>query len=185
MSLGTTESRLIVLRGNSGSGKSTTARQLRARLGRGTAIVEQDQIRRVLLWEKDVPGNAAIDLIGLNARYCLARGFDVIVEGIMNEDRYGDMLRGLTADHRGTTRHYYFDIPFEETLVRHATRSWAANVAPESMREWYEARDLLAGVEQHVFDEHQDLDAVLGRILKDLGLPPDLPADPGATSYGR
>lgn len=140
MSLGTTESRLVVLRGNSGSGKSTTARQLRARLGRGTAIVEQDQIRRVLLWEKDTPGNAAIDLIGLNARYCLDRGFDVIVEGILSADRYGDMLRGLTADHRGTTVHYYFDIPFEETLARHATRSWAANVAPESMREWYEAR---------------------------------------------
>lgn len=185
MSHGTTESRLIVLRGNSGSGKSTTARQLRARLGRGTAIVEQDQIRRVLLWEKDVPGNAAIDLIGLNARYCLDRGFDVIVEGIMHADRYGDMLRGLTADHRGTTRHYYFDIPFEETLVRHSNRSWAANVAPESMREWYEARDLLAGVEQHVFDEHQDLDAVLARILTDLGLPADLPVDPGALAFGR
>ncbi|MEV6282288.1 AAA family ATPase [Kribbella sp. NPDC051770] len=183
--IGSTTSRLIVLRGNSGSGKSTTARHLRSRLGRGTAIVEQDQIRRVLLWEKDHPGNAAIDLIGLNARYCLDRGFDVIVEGIMHADRYGDMLRALTAEHRGTTRHYYFDIPFEETLVRHATRSWAANVAPESMREWYEARDLLAGVEQHVFDEHQDRDAVLVRILGDLGLPADTPVDPGALSYGR
>jgi predicted kinase len=182
---GSTQTNLIVLRGNSGSGKSTTARQLRARLGRGTAIVEQDQIRRVLLWEKDVPGNAAIDLIGLNARYCLDRGFDVIVEGIMHADRYGDMLRGLTADHRGTTRHYYFDIPFEETLVRHATRPWAHNVAPESMREWYEARDLLAGLDQHVFDEHQEMTAVLARILTDLGLPADRPADPGALSFGR
>nr|WP_238356904.1 hypothetical protein [Kribbella italica] len=67
------------MRGNSGSGKSTTARQLRARLGRGTAIVEQ----------------------------------------------------------------------------------------------------------QHVFDEHQEMEAVLGRILVDLGLPADLPADPEAVSFGR
>ena len=36
--------RLVVLRGNSGSGKSTTARELRARLGRGVAWVEQDHL---------------------------------------------------------------------------------------------------------------------------------------------
>lgn len=70
-------------------------------------------------------------------------------------------------------------------IVRHATRKWAANVEPESMRQWYAPRDLLAGVEQHVFDEHQDLGAVLARILADLGLPVDLPSDPGALSFGR
>ncbi|WP_432942064.1 hypothetical protein ACQPXM_34865 [Kribbella sp. CA-253562] len=53
------------------------------------------------------------------------------------------------------------------------------------MREWYEARDLLAGVKQHVVDEHQDMAAVLARILTDLGLPADRPADPGALSFGR
>jgi predicted kinase len=50
---GSPTSRLLVLRGNSGSGKSTTAQTLRDRLGRGTAWIEQDQIRRILLWEKD------------------------------------------------------------------------------------------------------------------------------------
>lgn len=39
---GSPDTRLVVLRGNSGSGKSTTARTLRERLGRGTAWVEQD-----------------------------------------------------------------------------------------------------------------------------------------------
>ncbi|MGC4940995.1 AAA family ATPase [Kribbella sp. DT2] len=185
MSVGTTKSRLIVLRGPSGSGKTSTARQLRARLGRGTAIVEQDQIRRVLLWERDLPGNPSIELIGLNARYALDHGYDVIVEGIMSADRYGGMLRALTADHRGTTVHYFFDIPFEETVVRHATRSWAHNVSAEMMRGWYEPGDLLPGVDQHVFDQYVEQDAVLARILTDLGLPVDLPVDPGAISFGR
>jgi predicted ABC-type ATPase len=182
---GSTETNLIVLRGPSGSGKTSTARQLRARLGRGTAIVEQDQIRRVLLWAKDLPGNPAIDLIGLNARYCLDHGYDVIVEGIMSSDRYGDMLRALTDDHRGTTLHYFFDIPFEETLVRHATRSWAHNVSADMMRDWYEPQDVLPGVGQHVFDQHTGQDAVLARILTDLGRPTDLPVDPDAVSFGR
>ncbi|WP_263119499.1 AAA family ATPase [Cellulomonas sp. RIT-PI-Y] len=46
---------LLVLRGPSGSGKSTIARTLRTELGRRTTLVEQDQIRRTLLWEGDEP----------------------------------------------------------------------------------------------------------------------------------
>ena len=60
---GSPSTRLVVLRGNSGSGKSTTARTLRERLGRGTAWVEQDHLRRILLRERDVPGGVNIGLI--------------------------------------------------------------------------------------------------------------------------
>ncbi|ADB34938.1 hypothetical protein Kfla_5934 [Kribbella flavida DSM 17836] len=183
--VGRPDSNLVVLRGNSGSGKSTTARELRARLGQGTALIGQDPIRRVLLWEKDHPGAVNIGLIDTTARYCLEHGYDVVLEGIFSADRYGDMLRALTADHRGATRHYYYDIPFEHTVVRHANRSWAANVPIESLREWYEPRDLLDGVDQHVFDEHDDLPHVLARILTDLGLPADLAPDPDGLSHGR
>lgn len=49
---------LIVIRGNSASGKSTLAAALRERYGRGLAIVAQDQLRRVILREKDTPGAA-------------------------------------------------------------------------------------------------------------------------------
>jgi len=58
MDLGMQTSRLIVLRGNSGSGKSTTARALRERFGRRLAWVEQDYLRRVVLKEHDVPAGS-------------------------------------------------------------------------------------------------------------------------------
>jgi guanylate kinase len=41
---GTTATRLIVLRGNSGSGKSTVARAVRERYGRGCALVPATRI---------------------------------------------------------------------------------------------------------------------------------------------
>jgi cytidylate kinase len=167
---GSPTSRLVVLRGNSGSGKSTTAKALRERLGRGTAWVEQDHIRRILLREHDLPGGLNIGLIDLNARYALDHGYDVVLEGIMNAGRYGDMLRGLTADHRGTTLHYYFDIPFEETAVRHATRELADAFSVEAMREWYCERDLLDGVKQTVIGPASSLDQTVGQILTDLGV---------------
>jgi predicted ABC-type ATPase len=165
---GSPTSRLVVLRGNSGSGKTTTARALREHLGRGTAWVEQDHLRRILLWEKDLPGAANIGLIETTVRYSLDHGYDVVLEGILDAGRYGDMLRRLTADHLGVTRHYYFDIPFEETVVRHGTRGMQ-QVTAEMMREWYRERDLLPGVDQTVIGMDSTLAQTLAKIRSDLG----------------
>jgi adenylate kinase family enzyme len=166
---GTPATRLVVLRGNSGSGKSTTAKALRERLGRGTAWVEQDHLRRILLRERDVPGGVNIGLIDTTVRYALDHGYDVVLEGILDHGRYGDMLRRLTADHRGTTLHYYFDIPFTETVVRHGTRVMPG-VDPDMMRDWYREHDVLDRIEQTVIGPDSPLEETLGRILTDLGV---------------
>jgi predicted kinase len=140
---------LVVLRGNSASGKSTVAKLLRERVGRGVAWVEQDYLRRTVLREHDRPGLPNIGLIDLTARYALDVGYHVIVEGILASQRYGEMLRRLTADHRGLTKHYYFDVPLEETQRRHQTKS-VMSVGPEKLREWYQPRDLLDFTEEAI-----------------------------------
>ena len=43
-------SKLIILRGNSGSGKTTVARALQRKFGRNTMVISQDIIRRDMLW---------------------------------------------------------------------------------------------------------------------------------------
>jgi shikimate kinase len=43
-------SKIVVLRGNSGSGKSTIAKVLQEKLGRGTLLISQDDVRREMLW---------------------------------------------------------------------------------------------------------------------------------------
>ena len=60
--VGSPASKLIFLRGNSASGKSTVAAEIRRRYGRGLAIVGQDNLRRVVLREHDIPGGANIGL---------------------------------------------------------------------------------------------------------------------------
>ncbi|GAA1103123.1 P-loop NTPase family protein [Nocardiopsis metallicus] len=69
------DTRLVVIRGNSGSGKGTTAMALRSRYGRGIALVGQGNLRRHLLRERDRPGLASIGLIDLTVRYCLDQGY--------------------------------------------------------------------------------------------------------------
>ncbi len=114
MMAGSPETRLVVLRGNSASGKSSIARGLRERFGRNLALVGQDNLRRVVLRERDRPGAANIGLIDMTARYALSAGFHTVVEGILYADRYGAMLEDLVRDHQGTTRCYYLDIRCRE-----------------------------------------------------------------------
>jgi predicted kinase len=148
--IGSEATTLIILRGNSASGKSSVAAEIRRRYGRGIAIVGQDNLRRIVLREHDKPNAANIGLINLTARYALDHGFHVIVEGILYASHYSDMLATLCADHRGTTHLYYLHVPFEETLCRHATKPQAAEYGEAEMAAWYRELDLLPGGVEHI-----------------------------------
>lgn len=169
--VGSTRTRLVVARGNSGSGKTTVALAVRSLLGRTCALVQQDVMRRTVLKERDVPGGANIGLISLVARYALDQGYHVIIEGILHAERYADMLTELARDHRGITAFYYLDISYAESLRRHATRPQAAEFGPEHMREWYRHRDLLGvpGVPgERVIPETSTLEDTTARILAEV-----------------
>lgn len=171
--VGGPQTRLVVLRGNSASGKSTVAQLVRERLGRGVAWVEQDYLRRTVLREHDRPGLPNVGLIDLTARYALDAGYHVIVEGILAAQRYGEMLRRLTDDHQGRTKHYYFDVPLEETQRRHQTKP-LMSVGPEQLREWYHHRDLLDFVSESIITAEETKEAIVTRLLNeiDFGTPP-------------
>lgn len=168
--VGTAATKLIVLRGNSGSGKSTAAQQIRERYGRGIAIVGQDNVRRDILKERGLPDAANIGLIDLIARYALDHGYHVIVEGILYAAHYGSMLRGLSQDHRGVSRFFYFDVSFPETLRRHLTKPQASEYGEVEMRDWYRPGDLLADVAEYVISESTSLNDAVTGIMTEAGL---------------
>jgi adenylate kinase family enzyme len=163
---GSEQTRLVILRGASGSGKSSTARAVRERWGRGVAWVEQDYLRRILLREHDVPGGVNIGLIDATVRHCLDAGYHVLLDGILPSDRYSPMLSGLVADHRGRTCCYYFDVSFTETVRRHAGRPQAAHFTPEEMRAWYQDRDLLPGGIEVLIPQEQDQARTVDLVLE-------------------
>lgn len=167
---GSSTTRLIVLRGNSASGKSAAAQRIRDRYGRGIAIVGQDNIRRIILYERDRPGASNIGLIDLTARYALDQGYHVIVEGILYADHYGDMLHRLHGDHQGQSRFFYFDVSFEETLRRHATKPQAAEYGEAEMRTWYRPRDVLPGVNECCILETTSLEEAVDLIMTESGI---------------
>jgi predicted kinase len=168
---GTPETRLIVIRGNSGSGKSTIARRLQRGHGRGCALIEQDYLRRIVLRERDRPGGMAPALIEQTVRFALDHRCHAVLEGILFRDRYDRMLTALRRAHQGRTSIFYLDVSLAETLRRHSTRPQATEFTPADMAGWYAPRDMLGHDDEHIVPESSTLEATITFIATTAGLP--------------
>ena len=75
--------KIIILRGNSGSGKTTVARALQKKFGYNTMMISQDEIRRNILWVKDGVDTKALPLMIELMKYGYEHCDVVILEGIV------------------------------------------------------------------------------------------------------
>ncbi|MCU1640495.1 MAG: hypothetical protein JWN03_770 [Nocardia sp.] len=159
---------LVVIRGNSGSGKSTTAGTVQHRMARSTCVVvPQDVVRRQMTWEPEAEGRLNVELIEHIALFALTRGLVVIVEGILDTKRYGAMLERLAAAAAHSLL-YAFDLTLEETLIRHAGRPLAAQVSPDMLAEWYHGWQPLGFAAETRIDSGWSLEAIADRIHGDI-----------------
>jgi predicted kinase len=164
--VGSVSTVLVVVRGNSGSGKSTIARMLRDR--HELAVVSQDVVRREVLGVADGRGNPAVELTDLIVRFTLDRGMHVVLEGILRSDIYGSMLQSLAAEHRGTTTFFRFDLPFDETMRRHDSRGHT-DFGESELRRWWHHHDVLPGCQERVLGVEHGPDAIVELITSAAG----------------
>ena len=106
-------------------------------------LIPQDVVRREMLRVKDRDNNPSAQLIYDLAMYGHKIGFDVIIEGILVNARYGEMLRQLIVDFKGEPYVYYFDVPLEVTLQRHSLKPNAHEFGEKELREWWVEKDYL------------------------------------------
>ncbi|MFJ2551641.1 AAA family ATPase [Microbacterium sp. NPDC087591] len=170
--IGSASTRLIILRGDSGSGKTTTAAALRPLLRPKTAVIHQDYFRRELLagGEKESRSADAAALVDAAARQSLDLGYDVILDGVFNLRDYASRLEQLWRDHRGVTRIYQFDVGYEETVRRHEGRELRHAFTAEQMREWFDGWQPLTFVDEGRIGPDESLADVTRRIIADVGL---------------
>ena len=157
-------SKLIILRGNSGCGKTTIAKLLQKELGYGTMLVSQDVVRREMLRVKDEASNPAIQLIYDLSMYGNRIGYTVILEGILSNQKYGAMLQKLLDNFVGNKNVYYFDIPFNETVRRHADKSNSHEFGEKEMKEWWKDKDYLGVEDEHIVDENMTQEDIVSLI---------------------
>ena len=62
--------KLVIIRGNSGSGKSRLANKLQAHYSQATHLIAHDTTRRDMFKEKDEPVTLCIDLTDTLAHLC-------------------------------------------------------------------------------------------------------------------
>ncbi len=160
--------KLIIIRGNSGSGKSTIARAIQEEL-RGmqkVALIEQDYLRRVILKEKESEGSDNIDLIENTAKFAIDRGYLVVLEGILVKKRYHTMLQRL-REYADVSRTYYFDLSFEETLRRHQGKVNTHDFGENEMRGWWTQGDVLGG-DDILIGEEMSKQQITDKIISDI-----------------
>lgn len=157
---------LIILRGNSGSGKTSTAKVLQKRFGKGTMLISQDVVRREMLYVNDGPDQQAGELLYELALYGKEHCKVVILEGILNSKWYRDLFVNLNEQFKDNIYAYYFDIPFEETLNRHKQKSVANEFGEKEMKRWWNEKDLINFIPEKLISKEMSLDDVVDMIYK-------------------
>ena len=161
-------SKLIILRGNSGSGKTTTAKAIQNYFPRGKVmLISQDEIRLGILNVKDRKENPTADLIRLIAEFGYDKFDVVIIEGILGSHIYKEMFEHLCRffDEVYT---YYYDIPFEETVARHGQREKAKEFGAERMKKWWLEKDLLNFSNEMLITSEMTQEQVVQMIISDI-----------------
>lgn len=161
-------SKMIILRGNSGSGKTTVADRLQKELGRGTLVISQDVIRREMLWVKDGVNTEAISLLINLILYGKRNCKYVILEGILNAVWYKELFETIVSEFGSHIYAYYYDLPFEETLQRHKTKPNSGDFGENEMRRWWKEKDYIEFIPEKILTSQLGIDETVKMILQDI-----------------
>lgn len=156
--------KLIILRGNSGSGKTTIAKKLQCKFGSNTMVISQDVIRREILKVKDGKNTLALPLLKELLFYGINHSDVVILEGIMYSEWYKPLFEYAIQLYDTRINAYYFDIPFEETLKRHKTKPNCNDFGEEIMRKWWREKDFLDVLNEVIITTSSDIETIVSDI---------------------
>lgn len=163
-------SKLIIIRGNSGSGKSALAETLQHRFGRNTMVISQDLIRIQMLWVKDGEGTPALPLMIDLLKYGRKNSEVVILEGILDSEVYYDLFETAKTEFGENIFAYYYDLPFEETVKRHQTRAKLHSFGVEDMKRWWNEKDFLNNIHEEIFTQEITLEQAADLVYNKVRL---------------
>lgn len=162
------QSKIIILRGNSGSGKTTIANLLQKYFKDHTLLLSQDIIRRQILNVSDGANTKTIplltDMVIFGKKNCQI----VILEGILRSDWYEDLFYTITNLFDNRIYAYYFDLPFEETFIRHQQRDEKYEFGKDKMRSWYREKDYLDMIDETIITKELSIHQILDLIITDV-----------------
>lgn len=157
---------IIIIRGNSGSGKTTVAKELCKHLGTDCMLLSQDVIRRDILHTKDGENSIAVDLIEKMIMFGKEHSKIIVLEGILKSQWYNSLFDTIKNNFYSIYT-YYYDIPFEETVKRFQTKT-DANYTEQDMKRWWNEKDLLQFDNEKIISKDMTVNEVVEMILNDV-----------------
>ena len=160
--------KIIILRGNSGSVKTTIAKELQKNLERKTMLISQDTVRREMLNVKGDKQKIVKELL-LNLILFGKNNCDIVIlEGILNSKKYIKLFKRIKEEFKDNIFAYYFDIPFEETLNRHSKRACAKEFGKEKMKEWWLEKDFMKIIPEKLLGKELTIEEIVSSIINDI-----------------
>lgn len=162
-------SKLILLRGNSGSGKTTVAKQLQEKFGSNTMLISHDMVRKQILhvWSREGVEKSQPLMIEL-LKYGKRNSEITIMEGILPSKDYAQLFDAAVDEYGNEIYSYYWDIPFEETVRRHSTKPNRNDFGEEDMRRWWKEKDYLEIIPQTMIDKDLSVEDAVELIYRDV-----------------
>lgn len=160
--------KLILIRGNSGSGKTSLAKELQQQFGKVSLLISQDLVRRQMLNVRDGRDCPAIPLLINLVKYGHDNYEITILEGILYTGFYKSLFEEIARLFGDNIFAYYYDIPFEETLKRHQTKSNKDDFGESEMRDWWIEKDYIGFIAEKPIYENESLEAVAEKICSEV-----------------
>ena len=161
--------KLIILRGNSGSGKTSVAKALQIKLGPNTMLLSHDMIRMDMLHVWSTEGIIKSEPLMINLlKYGKANSEITIMEGILPSDAYKKLFETAAEEYGQNIFAYYYDLPFEETLIRHSTKPNRNDFGEADMRRWWRDKDYLPMISEKIISNELSLEDAVSMIYNQV-----------------
>lgn len=131
-------------------------------------MIPQDIVIREMLWANDGPDTMALSLLLNLIKYGKENCNFVILEGILNSKWYKKLFENIKTEFGSNIYAYYYDIPFEETLLRHKTRANCNEFGENEMKSWWNEKDYLDIIKEKIITKDIDLDKTVEMIFNDV-----------------
>ncbi len=132
-------------------------------------LISHDMVRMQMLhvWGREGVLRSLPLLVEL-LRYGRRHSEVTILEGILPAGDYGPLFEAALEAYGTDIFAYYYDLPFEETLLRHRTKPNRNDFGEEEMRRWWREKDLLPMLRETVFTKEVGLEEAVETIYRQV-----------------
>lgn len=166
-------SKLVIIRGPAGSGKSTISRAVQERVasaGIPIALLEQDYYRERTILPKEGTRELRNKKMYTDAVFLLSEGCHVIIEGSVDADQHRRYIDSLIKQHPDGNSLFYFSLSFEETVRRDMERREVDQERIALLRSWYKEYSSMGYAFEHEIVADMKKSDIVELVLGTSGL---------------